>query len=325
MKPAAGLRRKVAVGVVSRGRPVLLARLLDSFCRLELDASEVELHFIIVENHAEKSPDYAQVIGRFREKLRDAGSGSEVAHDLETNLGIAFARNRVLELAVRERCDFVAYTDDDCLVPPGWIRELLAAQRVEDADIVGGYVLYSAEVERPSALGRIWVKAVNSYWDAYMRKRMRMRKVDHGTGNLLVKLAFVQKHGVRFDVEHGLAPREDVKFCMACKELGAKFVMAPDSTVRECMTADRVSVMHTFHRMRIDEIIRCRMKEKPRFHAVGDVVLHSVLFVSHLGLSAFGRVPSLMAACRRAGYAVASVQYLLGTGSTDYYEETTGH
>ena len=64
---------KVAVCVVSRNRPGLLSQLLDSWHKLDPAPPGVQLHFIVVENHLERTPEYAQAVDNFRDRLGGAG------------------------------------------------------------------------------------------------------------------------------------------------------------------------------------------------------------------------------------------------------------
>ena len=318
----------IAVGVASRNRPVLLSRLLDSFLRLEPPAPHMRLLFVIVENAEAPSPEYAQTIEDFRRKLDAAGQTGAVRHAQETRLGIAYARNRVLDLAQEEECAFVAFTDDDCRVSPDWLRRLRRAQQAADADFAGGNVEY--ELEDDASLPRLQKllgRALLASTQRSLRRHRRRRTGRYGTANLLVRLAFLERHGIRFDESLGFAPGEDVLFFKAMRSRGAARAHAPDALVREILTADRLSVRYLFHAHRENEIAQGLTGRKSRLHAAGNVLVYAPLCVLHAVLGLLGSGASTIYVVKRAGRIAGCVQRILGVGAAGrrHYRRTTGY
>ena len=132
---------KIGIGVATRGRPILLARLLNSFLYLHPPPPAGRICFIIVENETAGTDAVESAVEQFKFQLRASNlKASPVSFSVEPKLGIPFARNHVLDVAARIGCDFLAFTDDDCRVSPDWITRLLEAQQKDDADLTTNHV-----------------------------------------------------------------------------------------------------------------------------------------------------------------------------------------
>lgn len=102
-------RLTTSVVVVTKDRPQTLAGLLESLTRQSLSPDEV----VVVDNNSRAS--YAEVFREYRNRLR-------LKTVVEPTAGIAAARNR----GVRESSgEIILFTDDDCVVDPDWVRNLV--------------------------------------------------------------------------------------------------------------------------------------------------------------------------------------------------------
>ena len=98
----------ISVVICTYNRADLLANALRSVCEQSLGSDEYEV--IVVDNN---STDHTrEVVERF------VGAYPNVRYCLETQVGLSHARNRGWQEAKGE---YVAYTDDDCEVPPEWL------------------------------------------------------------------------------------------------------------------------------------------------------------------------------------------------------------
>jgi glycosyltransferase involved in cell wall biosynthesis len=102
-------RLTASVVIVTRNRPALLARALESLTRQTLAPDEV----VVVDNNSTVS--YSQVFERFAPRL-------PLKTVIEPKTGIPFARNRGLQEASG---DIILFTDDDCEPEPQWVEELV--------------------------------------------------------------------------------------------------------------------------------------------------------------------------------------------------------
>lgn len=89
-----------------------LSSLVDS-----ISASEADCEVVVIDNNS--SDATAAVVGEVT-----THAPCPVIYAFEPQQGVSFARNRGLEIA---RGSEIAFTDDDVLVDPQWIRELAAA------------------------------------------------------------------------------------------------------------------------------------------------------------------------------------------------------
>lgn len=109
----------ISVAICTRNRARLLEQVLDSLSSQVLEPSRWEV--LVVDNASED--DTPRVTRLAAER------GLAVRHVLEEATGLSYARNR----AIREaRGEYVGFTDDDCLLPPDWLRtaaEIIEARR----------------------------------------------------------------------------------------------------------------------------------------------------------------------------------------------------
>uniref|UniRef100_UPI000524E206 glycosyltransferase n=1 Tax=Pseudochrobactrum sp. AO18b TaxID=1201036 RepID=UPI000524E206 len=70
-------------------------------------------------------------------------SPAEVVYTVEPVLGIASARNHVLNYAVDHGYDLLTFADDDEQVEPQWLLELLKERDHHNLDIVGAPVRFA--------------------------------------------------------------------------------------------------------------------------------------------------------------------------------------
>jgi glycosyltransferase involved in cell wall biosynthesis len=137
---------EVAVVVATRNRAVLLLRLLDALAR-QTGAPAFEV--VIVDDGS--SDDTS-------ERVRKAADGLPYPVRLlrqEQSTGPAGARN----LGWREsRAPIVAFTDDDCVPVPGWLRELVGALESPRADLAAGVTTFPAEQAERRGTWSYWME-----------------------------------------------------------------------------------------------------------------------------------------------------------------------
>lgn len=310
---------KIGIGVVTRNRARMLAQLLASFARLR--PSGHEIRFIVVENDPVGTEEVRETIEKFKARLLETPALSDAAVDAETEpqLGIAHARNRVLDMAAKTNCDFLAFTDDDCQVAPDWIAELMQAQRSSNADLTANYVRYSLNLDACSPLQKYIARGFLRKEDMRVAKAISMNQPHMGTGNWLVSMPFVQAHSMRFDTSVGFMPGEDVRFYKALQRAKGTIALAPLAHVEETWTSDRLTPGHLFQRARATQIAISRHKRPSPIRSVFSVLakFHGKFLLCVLRMP-FDRGVSFVRAIEQLGKIAGRIDYMMGRTVTLY-------
>lgn len=227
----------------------MLSNLLQSYSRMYVPDG-VHLHFIIVENA--KAASLSQMIEDFRRQIPH----SSVQYELETRLGIAFARNRALEVALAAGGDVLTFADDDEIVKEDWLVQLLAARDAQDFDIVASPVRFAP----PPAGSSLWNRIVWSGMNRINRKseaksfrvfeRGEARHIKLATGSWMGRLEFFRRTGLRFDNTLGLAGGEDWQLWVDALKLGARTSWTPHAIAYETVPVERLTLYYQYRRSR---------------------------------------------------------------------------
>lgn len=118
----------ISICICTRNREEGLKKLLDSLMKMQTPAG-LEIRIIVVENDSKNLSE--NIVNEFANKCKFTTS-----YFLETKQGIAFARNRSVKEAFGS--DFCCFVDDDQVVSPDWLDELLKCQAEFNADGVWG-------------------------------------------------------------------------------------------------------------------------------------------------------------------------------------------
>lgn len=240
---------RLAIGAITRQRPELFGEMLESLALLKWPENIVP-SFIFVENDARIN--IGEQIDEFRKKFSDV----EIHVDFEPTLGIPFARNRVLDMALANGYDYLAFLDDDELVHNDWINRMYSRARQHRLDLVGGPLELLPPHNELSHTQRLC-------WDFLVDKNARRRasadeKMDRGeegavrifTNNWLARLDFVRDTGLRFDEALGLSGGSDTRFYVQSKELDAKTGWQSDAIVWDRIPLSRLTFSYQFRRAR---------------------------------------------------------------------------
>lgn len=115
----------ISVVICTHNRAELLANALRSVCEQSIGPDRYEV--IVVDNNS--SDQTREVAESFFKAYRN------VRYCQETQVGLSHARNRGWQEAQGE---YVAYTDDDCEVPPEWLAVALEVIEAHHPGIFGG-------------------------------------------------------------------------------------------------------------------------------------------------------------------------------------------
>ena len=190
------------------GRPRQLAECLRSLA--ELDYPRERLEVLVVDDGGPAPLD--QAVAPFRSAL-------DLSLIRQDNAGPSVARNTG---AAQARSDYLAFTDDDCLIDPAWLRTLAGVWSESPDAMVGGVTL-NASPSLYSATSQLIVDVVYRHYNADPTHARFL-----ASNNLALPA-----HGYReiggFDPAFRAA--EDRDFCDRWLHAGKRIIYAPDARV----------------------------------------------------------------------------------------------
>jgi hypothetical protein len=305
----------------------MLQCLLRSYAAMRVPPG-VHLHFLIVENNDRLT--LADIVAAFRETLPQW----RVRYELEPRLGIAFARNRILDCALRGGHDLLTFVDDDEVVEVEWLVQLLAERDASNLDMVGSPVRLAPPEHGTSAWQNLIWSGIDRRTSESEARFGRLRSLDRadripiGTGSWMGDLAFFQRTGLRFDDGLGLAGDEDGHLWRAAKDQGARTGWTPYAVAYETVPAERLSLTYQFKRSRDLAITKYRGRfnggSRDTLRRLPGLLIGRTLSLCFcLAAAPFTRGRSLVSAAWFAGRMAGIIGACLGHTSS-HYRHTSG-
>lgn len=215
-------RVRVGVYVCTFKRNEPLRRLLDSIAVSAAGVAEVaDIGVVIVDDNADQRAE--SVVSAF-----DAAPFALGLHYRTSGKqNISIARNVGLE-AVLEFADWVAMTDDDCVVEPVWLSELLRIQRTTGAPAVAGPMKLRFAEDSPSWLLDEPFAELGSLGAIPDGSEIPTG----GTNNSLLSCDFLREfEEIRFDPTLGTLGGEDMVFYQQAVAAGLRVVYSAQGVV----------------------------------------------------------------------------------------------
>ena len=312
----------IAIGIITRNRPQLLANVLDSLAQLEVPEHGT-LQYIVVENNGQLD---------MREIVRKSPLEPAKTHlELEPRIGIPFARNKVLEIAARIKSDFLAFIDDDAQAHPSWISELVKMQQATGADLVCGPAREQMDLTDASYLQRVVARGMTRINEREHRKMQREISdgtwLAYGTGNWMGRMAFIRQTALQFQETLGFGGGEDWIFYQDLLAAGGRSTAAPNAIIDSLVTPDRLTIRYQFNCRRERAKERYHLKGKQSQGVARSLTTSFIWFVFGLGYAfriPFGDSRAFVCSARQFGKAVGRIEAMLGHTS-NLYRDTTGH
>lgn len=226
-----GAATSIAVCICTFRRNGPLGRALQA---IERAARAVEPAVSVAVVVVDDNPD-----GRAREVVGAAAesSGRDLNY-VHTGAGnISIARNAALESAIG-LAEWIAMTDDDQTVDPGWLAALIDTQRSTGADAVTGPVVWLVPEGAPRWLRE---QPFAELFEAV--DRPDGARMDHClTGNSMIRSAFLRAHpSIRFPPDFGRTGGEDMVFYRRAVAAGLDARFSPAATAAHELPADRLT------------------------------------------------------------------------------------
>ena len=125
---------QVSVVICTYNRPNVLVGVLETL-QTQVDVDRIEWEIVIVDN----DPDLSAKL--VYDRIRDTGQ-LRIRYVSERKIGLSHARNRAI---CESNGEIVVFLDDDVLVGPHWLAEILGTFERTGADCVGGRVMVKWE------------------------------------------------------------------------------------------------------------------------------------------------------------------------------------
>lgn len=307
----------------------MLADLLEGLAEMERPPG-VRLRFILVENEA--STRLAGLAESFRERLMQ---GEELVHTAEPRLGIPFARNRVLDLALEAGADHLTFLDDDVRPDRRWLTEIHGEAGRRELDLAGGPIRLRPPAEGAGFLQRMVWRGV----DFRMRRVERVAAWRQATGsddqvtvitsNWIARLEFLRRHGIRFENELGFSGGSDIRFHRQVRNAGGRTGWIASAIASEQWPEERLRLGYLYRRGRDQSIAYFRHHHPRRgigaaAAAIGQAGLRSTFALALAPLACLGSGVAATACARSLGTAVGRLAALAGARS-DHYRKVSGN
>ena len=219
----------ISICICTRKRQEGLKRILDSLEKMQIPENN-NIKIVIIENDVENYSE--NIVKKFSAKGK-----FKICYFLETNQGIAYARNRSIKEA--GTCDFCCFVDDDQIVSSDWLVELLKCQREFDADGVWG--------QNPP----IFNKKVPFYISHFHSPKF----FDYGailtyaaTNCLLLRKKYLDKFEGPFDIRLNFTGGEDYLLSIKIIKDGGIIRFNPNATAYEIIPNSRTTILYIIKR-----------------------------------------------------------------------------
>lgn len=228
------------IGLATRGRQKMLQAALASVKALQVPEGAC-VTVVVVENDAVEAS---------RAVVEATLEGHNFIYALEPQIGIASARNRVVQLAEQAGADVLMFFDDDEVVAPDWLCLMLAAWTSGQGQLIGGPVRISFDWQAESAY-RAFVQRATAHHYAKREKRLA-RKFAKGssvlisTNNCLIDMSLFTRNGLAYSTQFHTG--SDKRFYHQVRDLGIKIGWVPTAAVTDHWPRHRTSLRYNFFR-----------------------------------------------------------------------------
>ena len=236
--------RRVTVAVLTYRRGDLLESCLQALARVDRPDG-MDTTFLVVDNDPAESA---------RETVRrpEHRFGGALEYVMEQRPGIPTARNRALDEAAARGADVLCFTDDDVAPRKEWLTALCGCLRDDGAHLAFGPVRFTPWMDLTSGWQRAIARGVAAravLLERYARRHAAAGTVVTGaTSNCAVDLAWVARHGIRFDDAMRESGGSDTVFREAVRAAGGRLAWCARATVEEWLPASRLSLRYQFRR-----------------------------------------------------------------------------
>lgn len=310
---------RLGLGVITHRRPDGLVRLLKSFAKLKVPEG-VECTVLIAEN--DDVPMAAAQVDTLRTLVP-----FDLQVTLEPERGIPFARNRVLDMAIAGKFDFLTFVDDDQIVEPDWLKKLYATIAERQLDLVGGPRPLTPE---PGAALSKQNRIVLRYFEKRHAGARRVKaewigsgkeaKIPIYTHNWIIRMTTQARLGVRFDERYRYTGGSDTQFYKDISEAGGLTGWSADARSVEVWPPERLTFLYLYKRRRDQTTMNyVRTGRRPKLKKVLLLCNRLIVFgFSKLMRAPFNDFASFAEFLSTAGETAGVIRAWRGVQSTHY-------
>jgi len=212
----------------------MLRRLLDSIKTID-PPEDCRLQLRIVDNDADESAkDIVKSIQSNPQPFE------HVSYLVESQQNIALARNKAIDAG---EADLVVFVDDDEVVQPEWLTQLLNAIDRNNADAAFGPVDGRLDGSAPK-----WMHRSKLFYHDVASNNGLLTWQNTRTGNTIVKGNWLYQHHLRFKECYGRSGGSDTELFTRIWLQGGRFNAADNAIVWENVPPERATFRWLFNR-----------------------------------------------------------------------------
>jgi succinoglycan biosynthesis protein ExoM len=173
----------------------------------------------------------------------------------EHRRGIVYARNKALQVS---RAELIAFIDDDELVTPGWLQNMVTSLDKTEAAVVFGRVDLQFPENAPN-----WLESLHG-----QRRPAHQERINIGsTANVLLRRADTST--LQFDLRFNRSGGEDTDFFERLERSGHRMVYCDDGVVLEPIDPNRISIRwYLMRNFRVGQTNAIVFKPSSRLHGI---------------------------------------------------------
>jgi len=250
-------------------RPRLLQSCLKSLERMERPEQSEGIRFAVTVIDNDSGGTAREVVNNFIDRV-----DISVVYQVEEKRGIPCARNRALAVTREMQAEMVVFIDDDERVRPDWLVCLLgASQRYGHRAAVHGLVMPQLSDSVSADVAGLFTPRVRTEGQLLSAC---------ATDNVMVPMAFINSHKLRFDESRPLAGGTDTIFFTQARRKGLEIYQTNRAVVEETIPESRANLKWLIRRKfraGLTDAWRKMQKGQSRSRLVISAISHILVFM----------------------------------------------
>lgn len=306
----------------------MLSALIRSWAELEKPPN-VDVFFVVIENHPEAST------AQMARSLAATLNLEDVVFEIEPEVGIPFARNKAVAVALDRNADLILFVDDDERVTPTWLREMLRSYVNGQEMLIGGPVKVQFSEPHADKWRAIVRNGIVARYERVARKAKRyfdlglQDRIAIITNNWLADARLFTEHNLSFDTSLRFTGGEDTRFYRDVKRCGLPTGWSPNAIIYETLPKERQTLKYQFRQSmeQSKTSFNAKLREMgyllPTIRLTGDIAIRLIILIPILISLPFRVGAATVQIVRGLGWLAGRFAALFGSVS-NLYRTTTG-